>query len=129
MEKADKVDVDDLDDKVALNPLYKYDSAKLAMWIRRLRNYIIGIHPTSAQFLLWCESFQGQKITEADVTACSVMMDVHPVVLSQRLWSGLQLTIQGVSKMETEFGNVTPLLGAEVWRKFTFPVVTRSAAR
>jgi hypothetical protein len=119
----------DLDDKVALNPLYKYDSAKLAIWIRRLRNYIIGVHPTSAPFLLWCESFQSQKITEEDVAKCALMMDIHPVTLSQRLWSWLQLTIQSVAKMETEFGNITPLRGAEVWRKFAFPVVTRSAAR
>ena len=119
----------DLDDKVALNPLYKYDSAKLAIWIRRLRNYIIGVHPTSANFLLWCENFQAQKITEDDVMKCSLMMDIHPVTLSQRLWSWLQLTIQGVAEMETEFGNITPLMGAEFWRKFAFPVVNRSAAR
>ena len=91
----------DLDDKVALNPLYKYDSAKLAIWIRRLRNYIIGVHPTNANFLSWCESFRLQKITEDDVMKCSLMMDILPVIISQRLWSWLQLTIQGVAKKET----------------------------
>ena len=81
--------------------------------------------------LKWAEDQQHQEIKAAEIPALkgSLMLDMDPVLLSQRLWSWIQLCLKDDDNMELAFNNVEALNGLEFWRKLVVPQYARTPAR
>ena len=57
------------------------------------------------------------------------MLDMDPVLLSQRLWSWIQLTIPENDNLMIAFNNGEQLNGLDFWRKLVVPQCARTPAR
>ena len=81
--------------------------------------------------LKWAENQQHRVIASHELPALkqSLMIDSDPVLLSQRLWSWIQLCIPETDNAMTMFNNGEALNGLEFWRKLVVPHVGRTAAR
>jgi hypothetical protein len=120
-----------LDDKVAQSGPFQYDAAKAPKWVLKVRNYVVGVYPELTQLLKWAEDQQHREIKAAEIGALknSLLLDMDPVLLSQRLWSWIQLCLKDDDNMELAFNNVEPLNGLEFWRKLVVPQYARTPAR
>ena len=85
-----------LDDKVAQSQAFQYDEAKAPKWILKVRNYVVGVYPELMQLLKWAEDQQHREIRSQEIPSLrsSLMLDMDPVLLSQRLWSWIQLCLK-----------------------------------
>ena len=99
-----------LDDKVAQSSVCQYDSGKVAQWVLKVRNYVVGVYPELMQLLKWSEDQQHREIKSTDVPPLKdqYMLDVDPVLLSQRLWSWIQLCLKDDDNTALAFNNVEP---------------------
>ena len=120
-----------LDDKVAQTSAFQYDSGKAAQWVLKVRSYVVGVYPELMQLLKWSEDQQHREIKATDVPQLKdqLMLDMDPVLLSQRLWSWIQLCLKDDDNTALAFNNVEPLNGFEFWRKLVVPQYARTPAR
>ena len=119
-----------LDDKVAQSQPFQYMEADAPTWVKKVRNYVLGIYPEFAQLLQWAEGQQHRVIqaTEIPQLKHSLMLDMDPVLLSQRLWSWVQLCLKEGSNAEFTFNDCEALSGLEFWRKMVVPNYARTPA-
>ena len=119
------------DDKIAQSPPFQYEASKAPTWILKVRNYVIGVYPELMTLLKWAEDQQHREIRATEISALkeTLMLDMDPVWLSQRLWSWVQLCLKDDDNIQLAFNNVEPLNGLEFWRKLVVPQYARTPAR
>ena len=117
------------DQKVAQMDQHKYDEVDTERWLMDVRHYLVGQCPEVGQLLQWAEDKQHREISEQDIKdmKAAAMLDADPSLISQRLWSWLNLCMAGTAKMT--FRNCPTLNGLEVWRRLAVPIHSRSTFR
>ena len=114
------------EDKIAQAALFQFKANEKLRWSNTVRTYLIGKCADAKPFLKWIEDRQHTEIDDEAIKECGVMMNVCPIVLSQRMWAFLSLCLQPDAEAMMIFNNVQPLNGAEVWRRIVVPINSRT---